>query len=363
MVIKNVLVVDDSAVTRGMISKIVDEIDNAEVTSSASNGQLAVDMYKRRKADVVILDIEMPVKNGIDALKEIIEFDPEAKVIMCSTLTQKNAEISLEALKLGALDYVPKPSSASEMGNETFKHSLEQLIKSVTTHQSTTHKNSSTKENTKSNPSSVPTSMQGSYELRKKPTENWAPQILAIGSSTGGPQALLQIMKDLKNLPVPIVITQHMPATFTSILSQHITTQAGVECIEGTEGLVLEAGKAYLAPGGKHLTFNKTDDGILQIKLNDGPMENFCKPAVDPMLRSLISHLDNKILCMILTGMGHDGLEGCKQLTTAGGYVYAQDAETSIVWGMPGAVAKAGLCSDVLPIDKISKHIRNLIEK
>ena len=153
-----------------------------------------------------------------------------------------------------------------------------------------------------------------------------------------------------------------MPASFTAILAQHITTQTGISTIEGADNMKVEAGKAYVAPGGKHMLFKKNENNELVVQLDDGPMENFCKPAVDPMLRSLLNIYGNKILCAILTGMGSDGLKSCEQLTTAGGFLYAQDAETSVVWGMPGAVATANICSGVLPIDEMGKKLRSIIK-
>jgi two-component system chemotaxis response regulator CheB len=381
---RRVLVVDDSAVIRGMITRLITDDKDIEVIGSASNGQMAVQMYKRLIPDIVILDIEMPIMNGIEALKEIMAFDSGARVLMCSTLTHKNAEISLQAMSLGAADYIPKPGTASEVGNsEDFKNNIIRIIKALPSRSAKTSPNmtgsvassqpssaQAVKKPEGESPkaseerlSSVPKSYsKGDFTLRPEPSAVWKPKILAIGSSTGGPQALFATLKPLKNLSVPIVITQHMPATFTAILAQHITSQTGITALEGAENMRVESGKAYVAPGGKHMLFKKNEAGEIIIKLDDGPMENFCKPAVDPMLRSLISIYGSKILCAILTGMGHDGLEGAKQLITAGGYLYAQDAKTSVVWGMPGAVAMANICSGVLPVDQIGQKLKSIIE-
>lgn len=379
---RRVLVVDDSAVIRGMITRLITDDKDIEVIGSASNGQMAVQMYKRLIPDVVILDIEMPIMNGIEALKEIMDFDSGAIVLMCSTLTHKNAEISLQAMSLGATDYIPKPGTASEVGSsEDFKNNIIRIIKALPARSTkaapTTSAPSSLEQTNKTikkpdetqpkaseeKLSSVPKSYsKGEFTLKPEPSISWKPKILAIGSSTGGPQALFATLKPLKDLRVPIVITQHMPATFTAILAQHITSQTGIKAMEGADNMRVEAGKAYVAPGGKHMLFKKNEAGELVIKLDDGPMENFCKPAVDPMLRSLINIYGNKILCAILTGMGHDGLEGAKQLVTAGGYLYAQDAKTSVVWGMPGAVAMANICSGVLPVENMGQKLKSIIE-
>lgn len=366
---KTVLIVDDSAVVRGMISSFLEDQHDIEVIASASNGQIAVDLYKRHHPSIVLMDVEMPILNGIEALKQIIAYDANAKVIMCSTLTHKNAEISLEAMTIGAIEYIPKPTTSAEMGADSFKAALIRIINAVGSQPNTARNASPAKPASSDNasstqspcPSSVPSSMRGAFDLRGKPSTSWSPKILAIGSSTGGPQALFSFLKHLKDLSIPIVITQHMPATFTTILSNHITSQTGIVCVEGADDMALEAGKVFLAPGGKHMTFKKDDAGVVRIKLDDGPMENFCKPAVDPMLRSLISIYSHRILCTILTGMGHDGLEGCKQLVDMGGYVYAQDAESSIVWGMPGAVAKANICSGVYNVEKLAQTIKDIV--
>jgi two-component system chemotaxis response regulator CheB len=183
------------------------------------------------------------------------------------------------------------------------------------------------------------------------------PAILAVGSSTGGPQALFKVLKHVNDIGVPIVVTQHMPATFTKMLAEHIQQHCGLPSQEGATGMKLENNKVYVAPGGYHMTFKKTDAGV-EIVLDDGPQINFCKPAVDPMYDSLLDIYGNKILGVILTGMGHDGLAGAKKLVEKHGRLIAQDEATSTVWGMPGAVACANICEQVLPLDEIGPWIR-----
>ncbi len=405
---KRVLIVDDSAVIRGMIARMIQDEPDIEIVGSASNGQMAVQMYMRERPDLVLLDIEMPIMDGMEALKQIMQHDRSAKVVMCSTLTHKNAEISMQALALGAIDYLPKPESAREINaSENFKQTLIRMVRSIaargagtsysggsgtsasppapppTAHRPSTPPPSSTPPSTprpagdantytassspaplasgQATPSSIPNIFKGEVTKRAKPPSNWVPKIVAIGSSTGGPQALFAALKPLKNLPVPIVITQHMPATFTALLAQHIFAQTGIECFEGAENMPIENGKAYIAPGGKHMLLRKGEDGRVVIKIDDGPMENFCKPSVDPMLRSTLAIYGSKTLGVILTGMGTDGLEGMRQLVDAGGYLVAQDAETSVVWGMPGAVSKAGLCSEILPVQEIGSWVYKIV--
>jgi two-component system chemotaxis response regulator CheB len=188
------------------------------------------------------------------------------------------------------------------------------------------------------------------------------PNLLAIGSSTGGPQALFAAIGHFKNFHVPIVVTQHMPATFTKILAQHIAMHTGVQTFEGENGMKVEPGTVYVAPGGYHMMFERSGTHNL-IRLNDGPQENFCRPSVDPMLRSAIDVWGPKFLAVILTGMGQDGLAGCRKLVELGGRVIAQDQETSVVWGMPGAVATAGICTDVLPLPDIGPAVKKIFGK
>jgi len=350
-------VVDDSAVIRGMITRILETSPRNSVVSSVQNGEIAVSSYDRIKPDMVILDIEMPVMDGLTALKLLLEKHPDAKVVMCSTLTQHNAEISLKAMALGAVDYIPKPTSTADLNSSNeFRDKLLALAKSFakpfdgplpTRPQRPAQQT----------PAELPERTKfvlpppgTAITYRPEPHSTWRPRILAVGSSTGGPQALFEFFKPLKDIKnIPVVITQHMPPTFTAILAQHIKMHTGLDCVEAQEGMPLLPGHAYVAHGGVHMLVKKNDQGQLALTLNDGPPENFCKPAVDPMLRSLIPHYARDILTVILTGMGADGLLGSKAVIEAGGYVVAQDQASSVVWGMPGAVATQGLCCKVLP--------------
>jgi two-component system chemotaxis response regulator CheB len=337
--------VEDSTVIRSIISRIFEQESDIEIVGQAINGKLGVDQYKALKPDLVLMDIEMPVMNGIDALQEIMNFDPKAKVIMCSTLTVQNAEISIKALKIGAVDTIAKPSNSSEAGqSDAFKQQLIRLVRAF----------GKIRESQKAKDSGAGKAIQ----LRSAPPLHWKPKVIAVGSSTGGPQALFAFMKGLATIHLPVVITQHMPPTFTTLLAQHISHQAGFECREGANGVALEAGKAILAPGGKHMLFKRHESGQVVVDLNDGPQENFCKPAVDPMFRSLMDHFGGNILSVILTGMGHDGQKGVELINARGGYCVAQDKATSVVWGMPGAVAENGLCSAVLPLSEIAPWVK-----
>ncbi|MCB1537664.1 MAG: chemotaxis response regulator protein-glutamate methylesterase [Rhodospirillales bacterium] len=362
------MVVDDSAVIRGMITRILESDPNIKVTASAQNGEVALGQYERQKPDVVIMDIEMPVMDGITALGKLIKAHPNAKVIMCSTLTLQNAEISMRAMQIGAVDYIPKPTSSTEINSSSVFHArVIELVRAFGKPRGAGKSDPVPSVAPSAIPQTVKSEAKGGFilpptgakfALRPEPPATWRPRILAVGSSTGGPQALFEFFKPLKGIKnVPVVITQHMPPTFTAILAQHITQQTGVPCVEAEEGMPLLPGRAHVARGGLHMLVKKNDQGQMVLTLDDGAPENFCKPAVDPMLRSLIPHYSRDILTVILTGMGSDGMLGAKAVVEAGGCAYAQDQASSVVWGMPGATAMAGICAAVLPLKDIGGHV------
>jgi len=365
----NVMLVDDSAVVRGLMTRILESDTGIKVVASVANGEQGISSAARHNPDIVILDVEMPVMDGLTALPKILSSSPGVKVIMCSTLTARNAEITLKALALGATDCIAKPSNSSEINSANdFKSEVLRIVKALGPRKDA---NALARPAT---PASIGTGtfvggqnialkQKTPFELRKNPPgEIFRPNLLAIGSSTGGPQALFKLITSFKSFDVPIILTQHMPATFTKILAQHIAQHTGVPAFEGENGMAVENGKVYVAPGGMHMTFERKDNRI-QILLDAGAPENFCKPSVDPMLRSAIKIWGPKFLTVILTGMGADGLPGCKLVVEGGGRVVAQDQETSVVWGMPGAVATNGLCTAVLPLQDIGPYVRQAFGK
>ncbi|MGB8274132.1 MAG: chemotaxis response regulator protein-glutamate methylesterase [Alphaproteobacteria bacterium] len=356
-----VLIADDSAVIRGVLARVLDSDPDITVVDRVANGELAIAATRRHAPDVVVLDIEMPVMDGLTALPKILEVDPKVKVVMASTLTLRNADISLKALALGAADYIPKPTSATDItAGYDFKRELVAKVKALAAvrraagagpaaARSATEKGTSGRIVTVA--SSAPRVYRGvTFKLRE--LGRMPPAVIAIGSSTGGPQALFHLMPQLKDLHQPILVTQHMPATFTTILAEHLQKLVGRPCAEAVDGEAVKGGQIYIAPGNFHLTVEAVK-GQQLIRLSQSPPENFCRPAVDPMLRSLAQVYGRNILVVMLTGMGQDGLIGSKAVVEAGGTVVAQDEATSVVWGMPGAVATAGLCSAVLPIGEI----------
>lgn len=349
----HVMVVDDSAVVRGLITRLLESDPGIKVMASVANGQLAVSQLSRSPVDVIVLDIEMPVMDGLTALPKLLEVDPGVKVIMASTLTLRNAEVSIRALELGAADYIPKPSASRDIsGGADFRRELLEKVRTFGEGRSRERPRTAAKA-----PVARPMAPRPAapITLRKEGTQR--PDILAIGSSTGGPQALLALFKAIpSNMRIPIVITQHMPATFTAVLADHIRRVTGWPCTEAEDGAAIEPGRVYVAPGDFHLVIEAKGTRRLT-RLTQAPPENFCRPSVDPMLKSVARIYGPRALAAILTGMGSDGLEGAKAVVAAGGDLVAQDERSSVVWGMPGAVATAGLCCAVLPLDRIAPFI------
>ena len=365
-----VMIVDDSAVIRGFLARWLSEEDDIEVVASAANGAIALKEFDKHHPEVVILDIEMPEMDGMTALPQLIAKDPNVKVIMASTLTVRNADISMKAIAKGAADYIPKPESTREAGEkETFHRELVTKIKAFGQVRRRKLGEAAPVGDAKKMPAATPaaapkapTSLyRGSSIVLRPYRPGLLPKVLAIGSSTGGPQALFGVFEKLKGkLSLPVFITQHMPATFTAILAEHLSKISGMNCAEAVDGEKVENNRIYLAPGDWHMTVVK-DGSDARISLNQKPPENFCRPAVDPMIRSLVDVYGSRILMVILTGMGQDGQKGCEQIAETGGYVIAQDEETSVVWGMPGAVATHGLSNAVLPLNDIPAAVVNAL--
>lgn len=376
-----VMVVDDSAVVRGMETRILESDPAIKVIASVGNGQAAVQALDRHDVEVIVLDIEMPVMDGLTALPKILAKQPAVRVIMSSTLTQNNAEISLRAIELGATDYIPKPSTSRELsGGQDFKTQLVEKVKALG---ASGRKGTGVRRGAASAPASTARpafARPGTREpmvagaSRLSPTQpvklrqpgNERPDVIVIGSSTGGPQALFTLLTALKKLggvSQPILITQHMPATFTTILADHISRLSGFVAKEATNGEVVQGGHVYVAAGDYHLIADtKGTDKIL--RLEQGPPENFCRPSVDPMFRSAVKVWGGrKVLGCVLTGMGADGAKGSGVIVEAGGTVIAQDEASSVVWGMPGATAQAGVCCAVLPIGDIAAWIHKFANR
>ncbi len=362
-----VMVVDDSAVIRGLISRWIEAESDLTVAASLRTGRDAVNQLERIDPDVAVLDIEMPDLDGISALPLLLAKKRDLVIIMASTLTRRNAEVSLKALSLGAADYIPKPETTRELGSaEAFRHDLVQKIRHLGARVRRTVKTVAapplapgrdrTREPSAQAVATPLVAPQAPLTVRS--LSHAAPRVLLIGSSTGGPQALMTLVGGIGKIidHYPVLITQHMPPTFTTILAEHLARTSRRPAAEGIDGETVKPGHIYLAPGGKHMRVARRGVEPV-IALDDGPAVNFCKPAVDPLFQSAIEVWQSGIMAVVLTGMGADGMRGGKDIVAAGGNVIAQDEATSVVWGMPGAVAHAGICAAVLPLDQIAPKL------
>lgn len=362
-----VMIVDDSSVIRGMLSRWLSADSAIEIVASAANGQMAINSLDRADPEIVVLDIEMPVMDGLTALPQILKAKPNVQVLMSSTLTVKNAKVSLQAMSLGAADYVPKPTTNREViSSQTFQTEIIEKIKSLAAAKRKSLGYTPFDEVSRNSPAvEQDAAVQKPALLKTHRTVSSSsimPKIIGVGSSTGGPQALLKFINGIKdNLTLPVVITQHMPPSFTKILAGHLSKATGLQCFEAEDGMLLESGKVYIAAGDHHMVISN-EDGRRCLRINQDPPENFCRPAVDPMFRSLSKEFGPAVLGVILTGMGHDGLAGSKVIVEAGGTIIAQDEATSVVWGMPGAVSEAGICNAILPLDELGSKVQRLVK-
>jgi two-component system chemotaxis response regulator CheB len=362
-----VMVVDDAVVVRGLVSRWIDEEPGLTVVASMRTGRQAVDELERVNPDVVILDVEMPELDGLSALPLLLAKKRDLVVIMASTLTRRNAEISLKALALGAADYIPKPESNREVTTSTtFRRELIEKIRQLGGRRRSGATLARIEGRTERMPRPLSEGRVGAAAatpatvLKLRPFSSIVPRVLLIGSSTGGPQALQTVLSRLEPIldRVPVLVTQHMPPTFTTILAEHLGRATRRPAHEGIDGEAIRPGMLYLAPGGHHMTVRRKDGPVIAIE--DGAPVNFCKPAVDPLFASAAAAWGSTVLSVILTGMGHDGTQGAGTIVAAGGSVIAQDEASSVVWGMPGSAAQAGLCSAVLPLDQIASKIVRL---
>lgn len=338
-----VMVVDDSAVIRGIWARILDAEEGIRVVASAWNGRAAIDVIRRREIDVVILDIEMPEVSGLEALPVLIRERPGLRVIMASSLTRKGAEVTIQALSLGAADYVTKPSAAERETMKTVGADLVRKVRALAGRSVDAFR--------------PPRAAAPRTPAPRPRTPGRPPRALVVASSTGGPNALTEFLSALPaEFPLPILIVQHMPALFTTMLAERLHRATARPCVEATDGTVVRGGTTYVAPGDFHMTVVR-EGGQEIIRLNQGPQENFCRPAADQLFRTAAAAYGEELLAVVLTGMGHDGLAGSRDIVQAGGRLVAQDQATSVVWGMPGAVANEGLAHHILPLKAIAPFV------
>ncbi|WP_459556242.1 chemotaxis-specific protein-glutamate methyltransferase CheB [Lacunimicrobium album] len=354
-----VMVVDDSVVVRGLLTKALQTDPGIIVSGSAGNGSSALSILRKQSFDAVVMDVEMPILDGLETLKILQKEFPKLPVIMASTLTTRGAAITIQALANGASGCIEKPQASS--ASEAMKIVADQLIplvKSLCPQKAkalvaTTSPSTITSAGSVTQASSRATRLATNFSSLRA-------QAVVIGSSTGGPQALSRVMKALsEKMTLPIFIVQHMPAAFTPMLAEHITRDARRPAQEAKDGEVVQAGRIYIAPGNYHMYLEKRGMQVLT-RLNQAEQEHYCRPSVNPLYRSASEIYGNRLLAVMLTGMGEDGIEGAHDLVAKGGYMIAQDEASSVVWGMPGTIVRADLASEVLSIEEIPRKINQL---
>jgi len=339
-----VLVVDDSVVIRRVVSEVLGDDPDIEVVGTASNGKIAIDRLTQVNPDLITLDVEMPELDGLGALKQIRKTHPRLPVIMFSAITERGAEATLDALAFGASDYFTKPTSSGGLdeSRELIRKELIPAIRALC--------------KDKIAPKLLPLPPRPVQSL-VSPSRSARIDVVGIGVSTGGPNALAEVFQSLTaELPVPVLIVQHMPPMFTRLLAERLTASSKLPCEEAMAGVPLRAGHAWIAPGDYHMVVARQGTQAT-LSINQDPPESSCRPAADPLFRSMAKVYGPNCLAVVLTGMGQDGLRGCEAIRAAGGQVIVQDEASSVVWGMPGHVARAGLAEKVLPLAMIGAEI------
>ncbi len=335
-----VLVVDDSVVVRKLLCEALASSAEVQVAGTASSGAIALAKIPQLNPDVITLDIEMPGLNGIQTLTEIRKLYPKLPVIMFSTLTERGAAITMEALSLGASDFATKPSNSESLANAMEQVRQELVAKVICLAGRSSHV----------------ARVQAVPPLQRK-QDGQRIDILAIGTSTGGPNALGEVIPHLPgDFPVPVVVVQHMPPLFTRLLAERLNSCSPLTVCEGETGKPLEPGQVWIAPGNHHMTVMRKGTGII-LNLNQEPPENSCRPAVDVLFRSVAHTYGPNVLAVVMTGMGSDGARGAMHIREAGGGIIVQDEASSVVWGMPGAVVDAGVADKICPLPEISQEI------
>lgn len=364
------LVVDDSVVVRRLVTDSLSRDPEIEVVGFASNGRIAQAKVEQLAPDLVTMDIEMPEMNGIEAVRALRRSRHTMPIIMFSTLTERGASATLDALVAGATDYVTKPANVGSV-QESLDRVASELIPKI---KAFVPRRGGATAPAAAGPvaghapaaalpsARVPASARRAVVTRQAPAPHPVSAII-IGSSTGGPEALSKVLGSLSAAPqVPVLIVQHMPPVFTRQLAARLDRLGPATVVEAADGDLLRPGHVYIAPGDHHLELSRSA-GMLRVKLTDGPPVNFCRPAVDVLFRSAVRELGGQLLAVVLTGMGADGRTGCEDVVVAGGTVLVQDEPTSVVWGMPGAVATAGFAHRVLPLGEVAPTLESVMAR
>jgi two-component system chemotaxis response regulator CheB len=353
-----VLVVDDSVVIRRLVTHALEADPLLEVVGAASNGVIALERIPQLNPDVITLDIEMPEMDGIEMLRRVRRDYPRVRVIMFSTLTERGAAITLEALSLGADDYVAKASNEGSLDRSMTRLREELIPKIKQFFQLTGPEPAVTPASAGRGPDATLASRIATFHPARK-----RPQVVVIGVSTGGPAALGAILPEFPaGFDLPILLVQHMPPLFTRLLAERLHAVCRMPVEEAQDKELVTPGKIFIAPGNYHLKVAGNGNGV-RVELDQSPPQNSCRPAVDALFMSIGEVYHGAAIAAILTGMGHDGLRGAEVLKAQGATVLAQDEASSVVWGMPGAVANAGLADRVLPLDQIVPEILRVVNR
>lgn len=354
-----VLVVDDSTVVRKIVSKVLADHPRIEVVDTALNGQAALEKIAQLRPDLVTLDLEMPILGGLEALAELRRRGDSTPVIVFSAVDEAGAKKAIEALQAGASDFVAKPSQLARISDAMDSLTADLIPKILALIDSVEHRRAPAVSRSTRRPAAPAPSPRAT--VAPVVEIGAGPQIVVIGSSTGGPKALQAILPNLPaSYPIPILIVQHMPPTFTATLARSLDQRCRLRVSEAHEGAEARPGEIWIAPGDYHMTIERTAGGC-RLHLDQGPKENSCRPAVDPLFRSAAAAFGARTLAVVLTGMGVDGLEGARVLRRAGARVAIQDEATSVVWGMPGAIAGARLENDVLAQDEVALYLERAV--
>ncbi|PID27948.1 MAG: chemotaxis response regulator protein-glutamate methylesterase [Candidatus Cloacimonadota bacterium] len=360
------MVVDDTIIYRKILKDVIESLENAETVASASNGKLALRKIETHKPELILLDVEMPEMDGLEALKVIKQKFPEIGVIMVSGINERQAAITMEALQRGAIDFVPKPIGRNMHENIKF---LTDSLKPIVNLFLTRHAASGARDKIESDIAEKKTVISSSFNSKpKKPIPQKTPlpkrfDVMVIGVSTGGPNALAGFIPELPaDLGVPILLVQHMPPMFTKSLANHLNAKSAIEVTEAINNQILEKNKVYVAPGGKHMVISEKH-GQTVIEIIDSPPVNSCKPSVDVLFDSVAKIYKNNVLSVIMTGMGADGMSGVEKLKQTGCYSITQSEKSCVVYGMPRAVAEAGFSDESVDLDKMSARVTSLIKK
>ena len=349
-----VLIADDSAVMRRLLTRMLSSDPGIEVVGTATNGRETLAAVERSSPDLVTLDVEMPEMDGLEALRLIQARFPACRVIMCSSLTRRGAAVTIDALLAGASDYVSKQHSAG-LTEDAYEDLRRELLRKIR------HIFEPPAAFSRVSPAVPPGAPEVKAARPAAPLAAYpwlrSPQVLVVGISTGGPSALAEILPLLpRDFPLPVAIVQHMPPLFTQLLAERLSRLSSIPVVEGAAGMAFEPGHAYVAPGDFHMRLVRKAARV-EIELNRDSPENSCRPAVDVLFRSAAEVYGGRAIALVMTGMGQDGLEGVRPLKARGAAVLVQDSATSVVWGMPGAVATAGLADAVLPLVELIPEV------